>query len=441
MVHVTARFFTAKLFLLACLFGYMPTLAVELVDVPRPAPGSVEESVAEQIEESRQALDQLLASDATAGDKAASFGELGQIYAVYELWDAANACLSNAVALDPDAYAWHYLLGWTEQQRADLEAARVHLDRAAALAPGDAAAWIRLGEVLLGLDRGPTAAEAFAKAAELEPSAAAWFGRGRAAALAGETRRAVTHFEKALELESDATSIHYPLAHALRKLGEDDAARRHLALRGNGKPSFRDPLIQVVDAKARGGAFHKFHGDQLVLRGDLRGAAGAYQKAVSANPSNYYYRKSYGLTLHAAGRPGARTELEAALRFTGGVPDREIAEMHYTLGSLAANERREDDARGHFESAVELDPSLAVAQLQLGNLAGRGGDREAALDHFGKALVLAPDLSDALLNRATTLMDLGRFEEAIPDLEKLLARGENQRVRWLLDTARERAES
>ena len=60
------------------------------------------------------------------------------------------------------------------------------------------------------------AKQLFQQVVEQEPeSAAALFGLGRVAAAEGDHQSAVSHFERALELQPYADRIHYPLALSL----------------------------------------------------------------------------------------------------------------------------------------------------------------------------------------------------------------------------------
>ncbi|MEM7333225.1 MAG: tetratricopeptide repeat protein [Chloroflexota bacterium] len=76
----------------------------------------------------------------------------------------------------------------------------------------------------------------------------------------------------------------------------------------------------------------------------------------------------------------------------------------------------------YFERAYQVDPSFTAARLHKGVLLSREfGKHEEALAIFEEVLAKEPENSMALLNRALTLQDNGRFPEALTALEAYLA--------------------
>ena len=419
-----------------------------LEPVPPPGPGVVEESVRRELAEAHRAV--TVPGSALREDPAAlarAYGELGRLYAAYELWDAARAAFANALALDPGSPRWHHHLGHVLERKGDLAGAVRHFDEAAKAGPGRTAARLRRAEIDLALGRAQAAAEAF-RSLTGEPGveAAARFGLGRALAAAGDPEAAVPELRRTLELQPDATQVHYALGQAYRRLGRMDEARRHLSLSGEGGVRFPDPYVDSLASAARGGAFHKFRGDQAVQAGRLNDAAEAYRRAAAAEPASVSYRKSLGLTLYGLGRADeAARELEAALDLEPDLPAAQVpverARLRYALGGIAANRGAAEDALRHFREAARLDPGYADAHLQIGNLLGAAGRLEEAAAAFGRAVAADPDAPAPRLQRATTLMDLGRFAEAVPELERYLELApRDARARQLLELARREAE-
>jgi tetratricopeptide (TPR) repeat protein len=430
-----------------------------LEPVPPPGPGVVEESVRRELAEAHRAV---TGSDPTLRDDpaalAAAYGELGRLYAAYELWDAARPAFANAVRLDPGSPRWHHYLGYVLERKGDLAGAARHFDEAAKSGSNRWAARLRRAEIDLALGRTEAAVQAFRRLSEeataargrgpgLSPAieAAARFGLGRALAAAGDPEGAIPELRRALELQPEASQVHYALGQAYRRAGRVDEARRHLALRGEQPVRFPDPDVDSLASAARGGAFHKFRGDQAVQAGRLEEAAEAYRRAVAAEPESFYYRKSLGLTLYRLGRADeAARELEAALALEPDLPAAQVpverARLHFALGGIAANRGASEAALRHFREAARLDPAYADAHLQIGNLLGAAGRLEEAAAAFGRAVAADPDAPAPRLQRATTLMDLGRFAEAVPELERYLelAPGD-ERARQLLAIARREA--
>lgn len=416
----------------------------DLEPVPEPGPGVVEESVRRQLAEAHRAVtDDGSALEDDLAARARAYGELGRLHAAYELWDAAQPAFANALRLEPGSARWHHHLAHVLERRGDLAGAARHFAEAAKAGPGRRAARLRRAEIDLARGLIDAAAEVFRRLAG-EPGfeAAARFGLGRALAAASDPAGAARELRRVLELQPAATQVHYPLAQAYRRIGRMDEARRHLALRGEARVRYPDPYLDSLDEAARGGAFHKFRGDQAIQAGRLEEAAEAYRRAVAAEPESFYYRKSLGLTLYRLGEAAeAARELEAALALDPGLPPAQVpverARLHFALGGIAANRGAADAALRHFREAARLDPAYADAHLQIGNLLGAAGRLEEAVAAFGHAVAADPDAAGAHLQRATTLMDLGRFAEAVPELERYLelAPGDD-RARQLLDVAR-----
>ena len=102
--------------------------------------------------------------------------------------------------------------------------------------------WSRLGGTSLDHGRPDHAQRLFREALALAPnSAAALGGLGRAVLAGGNHARAVEYLVRALTIEPEATSLHYPLALAYRGLGELERADAHLRGRGPGDPTRPSP--------------------------------------------------------------------------------------------------------------------------------------------------------------------------------------------------------
>jgi len=65
-----------------------------------------------------------------------------------------------------------------------------------------------------------------------------------------------------------------------------------------------------------------------------------------------------------------------------------------------------------LREAADREPGYADVRQQLGLSLGLAGQPEAALEEFDRALALNPAYVEAHLNRAITLNDLGRYDEA-----------------------------
>ncbi|HUP42974.1 MAG TPA: tetratricopeptide repeat protein, partial [Thermoanaerobaculia bacterium] len=245
-------------------FALLAAAPPALEPVPEPGPGVVEESVRRQLSAAHRAVRELSALGGEPAAPAAAYGELGRLYAAYELWDAARPCFANAAALaagPADRGTWHHFLGYVLERRGDLAAARRHYREALAANPRDRAAALRGAELDLALGRPADAERSFGRLAAAPGfEAAARFGLGRLDARRGDLAGAIAHFRRVLELQPGATRVRYALAQAYRRSGRAEEARRQIAALGTagseGPVRFPDPLIGSLGVAARGGAFH-----------------------------------------------------------------------------------------------------------------------------------------------------------------------------------------
>ena len=129
-------------------------------------------------------------------------------------------------------------------------------------------------------------------------------------------------------------------------------------------------------------------------RGDPAAAAAQFRRAVAAAPGEARYAIDLGTALWALGdAPGARAEIERALRLPGGNAN---SMAHFVLGEIARSEGRDAEALERYARATELGPPLAEAHYQYA-LALSGTARLGEADfHFARAAGLRGDYTGAL---------------------------------------------
>jgi len=129
-------------------------------------------------------------------------------------------------------------------------------------------------------------------------------------------------------------------------------------------------------------------------RGDAAAAAGLFRRATIAAPGEARYALDLGMALWALGEaPGARAELERALKLPGGSAN---SYTHFVLGEIARAAGRDAEALERYARATELGPPLAEAHYQFA-LALSGTTRLGEADfHFARAAGLRGDYTGAL---------------------------------------------
>jgi tetratricopeptide (TPR) repeat protein len=385
-----------------------------------PDPTRFEPAVAAQIAAARDAV---ATADAGAmpAERARALGELARVYHAYELFDAAADGYRRADALDAAGGRWAYLLGALEHGRGRPREAIAALERALAADPRSLAAWLRLGDQLLELGRVREAGVALERAAVIAPDEpAVLYGLGRAAQAERDWSTARAMFERALALQPEATLVHYALGQTCRELGDDDAARRHLALAGHVPVRFRDDEMAAVGALARGSAAHLAAGGRAFALGDWESAIAEHRRALEADPESVEARRGLVLSLLAAGDRhardgdvgGALVHYDAALRIEPGRVD--VAVKRTTALYLGG---RADEAKAALERALAAAPRDVLARTAMARLLASAP--EPALRDGERALALARSLfaeTESVENAELMAMacaETGDFAQAI----------------------------
>ncbi len=198
---------------------------------------------------------------------------------------------------------------------------------------------------------------------------------------------------------------HYNVAGLLAESGRGDEALEHYRAAADDEPRAHYAL-----------------GFELEKRGQLVGAAAAYQRYLERQPSDVQAPVAHirlGITLRQVGKlPDAARSLEAALAMTPADPDAlgAYAEVLVQLDRFA-------DALRVFERLVAVTPGDADAHESLG-LALLAERRPAeAVRPFERAVALAPRDARKQAMLGSTLIAADRVPEGLAALERAFALG------------------
>jgi tetratricopeptide (TPR) repeat protein len=348
-------------------------LAADLALVPIPFPelAGLEPAVGRHLTEVRARLE---AAGRTVS--AASYGSAGRVYHVYAMHAAAEACYRNAEALAPGERQWPYLLSVVLESVHRPEEARRSVERALAGTDQYYPAVLRLARLHLEEGRTAAAAAVLVSARRHAPDDPALLALlGDLSLREGRPRDAANALGRALAAQPAANRLHYPLAMALRALGDADGARAHLAQVGPVGVTARDPVLDEVWVERRSARADVAEGLRAATAGDFAPAEEAFRRAIAGDPSNV----------------SALTNLAA---------------LEARRGDVAA-------AIGHLERAVEAAPTAVTARYNLGLLLVQAGRPVPAEPHLRAALDLAPKDDGVRLALASALTALGRPGEAL----------------------------
>jgi tetratricopeptide (TPR) repeat protein len=318
--------------------------------------------------------------------------------------DAAHRALVDRAGSRADAQTW-IAVGVADSERQRYAIAENAFRKATEAAPDLAAAWGKLGRVLVRMQRDDEAAPALERALQLDPDLVeALSDRSNLRGRRGELRGAIDDARRLTELAPEnADSWRQYAFHSLAAQDPRtalDAYRRIDALGQAG----------VTDLAALG--------DLLGKAGDRSGAQEVFSRAEAKEP------RHPGLLVNLAGFHGRAGELEKAGQYLEralAVEPRNATATN-SLGYLQLLRGAPGDAVKTLERAVLLDPQLAGAWINLGHAQLRNRNLGRAIPALEKAIELAPNALDAHLYIAQAYLATREGAKALKHAETVLAR-------------------
>lgn len=295
----------------------------------------------------------------------------------------------------------------------------------------------------VSLDRGSAseARDAFAQAVTLDPrNVAALSGEGRLLLSEGRYTEALARFDTRLQLEPgspDAIADDAEAKLALERLGE---AKKQLT---DGRQTFPTSLKILLLL----GKVEQHLGNNDAAAADLRAAvamaAPSQRDAVLAYVALSELLSARGRLAEAKSvLDDARKKLAASAtldRALGEVAElqgehdlavaqyraaiakdpRDVA-AHFRLAVTLRRIRKFDEAGSELDQVAAVDKDYPGLSLERGLLFEESGDVEKAIDQFKTALARAPDDPDLQLRVGSAYVAIGRPDDAIPMLRKVL---------------------
>lgn len=93
---------------------------------------------------------------------------------------------------------------------------------------------------------------------------------------------------------------------------------------------------------------------------------------------------------------------------------------HNNLASDLLNKGRIDEAIGHLDTALMLNPDFTGALYNRGNALGKQGAFRQAIKDYTRAIELRPNYSEAYNNRGTVYGTIGDFERELQDYSRAI---------------------
>ncbi len=247
--------------------------------------------------------------------------------------------------------------------------------------PADSKSHFELANQLHELGDYEGAAESYRKALEIEPNSALVLANlGSIYHKLGDFRSAKESYERALELEPDRADTIRNLGVIMARMGEYEQAIEHIAKAAELQPDLFD--------------VHRSLGALLEEVDRTREAFSAYRVALeTSSPSPATLERFAKLAVKLEKTDVAETVLRELLdRY----PDDAV--LVNSLGEVAYNEGRTEEAGELFKRATQLNGKLATAWNNLGVFHVSMNRLTDAVDCFKKCLANEPDNASARAN-------------------------------------------
>jgi tetratricopeptide (TPR) repeat protein len=368
-------------------------------------------------------------------DDPSAAGRLAMTLHAYDQLELASAVYDVARQLDPRSLAWAYLSGVVQAELGRHAAAAEAFELARRLDPEFLPVRLRLAESLMKGGELERSRDEYAALVKQFPELAlAHYGLGQVLVGQGNSRAAVEHHRRAVDLMPRFGPAHYAAALAYRDLGLNQQARWHLAeygKYGSRRPALADRFLDEVRSM-------KGTARDLIAEGANLGRAGRLDESIEA------HRRALDMDATAAqahvnlislyGRTGepekAEEHYKAVLRLGANVAD-----AHYNYGVLLAARGRHTEAAAAFRHAIEVNPFHAQAHNNLGGILAQEGRLDEALGHFQQAVANDPQHRAARFNLGRVLLAVRRHREAIDQLSQVLMPEDADTPRYMFTLA------
>lgn len=157
-------------------------------------------------------------------------------------------------------------------------------------------------------------------------------------------------------------------------------------------------------------------GIQLMDQGQLPEAAEQFQKAINLNPNNLDARFRLGFVLISQKKYPEAVEIFEGLIMA----DPQNINAFFMLGIAYSELRAYYPCIANLQHALRLEPSFVEARLTLADAYHNQGKYLISMQELNALESYIPDEDTTYLHRGMILMELERFEEAVPYFEKVI---------------------
>ncbi len=393
-------------------------------------------------------LDGLFDAALTNPGNAEARGRLAIAYEMNDFDDDATVAYRQAEALDPGEFRWPYFLALLAAGQGKPQAALESLDRALALDPDYAPAWLWKASLLRDLGDADAAMAAYRRARELGAEVHAVAGLAQLALRQSRANDALALLES-VERADRHPQVFRVLGRAYQALGRIDDARIATARGRDPEPlRWQDPrlamksryimsqggLLALAEEAMKAKDFEtavailaplrvRFPDDRALLGnlaiayarlGRARQAADVLRHAFTVHADDWTLHNAMATVLEQTGdRQRARHHLERSLELNPAQ-----AWVHERLGRIWMDNGEHDKALARFDSAVQYGINQPATVLHLaGAIEGARERWPEAIAYFERAVALDESHAAAYVHLALCLAEVGRLDEATAALD------------------------
>jgi tetratricopeptide (TPR) repeat protein len=418
--------------------------------------------------------------------------------AAVEQYDAghfaeAAARLEKLLPKLPESFEVHELLGLVYSAESQDAKANEHLEKAVRLNPDSAPARTNLAANLVRLGKTGPAEDQFRKAAQLEPeNFDANHNLGEAYVRDGKIVEATPFLEKAQRIDPSSYDNGYDLslAYLLTNRTKDARESVQTLLKQKNTAELHNLLAEIEEkdgnfvaaANEFETAAHKDPSEsnmfdwasELLVHRTLEPSIQIFREATERYPQSSRLAIGLGMALYSLGKyddavvsllraadlspadpriypflsraydssPAQADEVIKRFRRFAQLQPRNGRALYYYAMSLWKGKRAQDPSldlnqiQSLLTKSIELDPTLAEAQLQLGNLYSDQSKYADAIPHYHRAIELNSDLADAHYRLGQAYVRTNEKDRAQQELQLY----QQLRAQHLADLDKQRAE-
>lgn len=323
-------------------------------------------------------------------------GTLGYLTrAQVALWQNDRTLSLHALALDPDNWMAHSVLGIDSMKSQRPAEALPHLEAALRINP-EAETSYNMAVVQEALGKPKLAMDFYRDALRFKRNyPEALNNLGTLLEREGKAAEAIAHYREALRLLPMYSQARHNIATALAAQGNVDEAEMHL----RAALELAEDKVPILNDLGR----------ILATAGRYDEAYPYFLRILEYQPGSVVARNNMGNVFTNLGRlDEAVAEYREALRL-----DATTTSTHFNLANVLADQRQLDEAVKHFMLFLEANPDNARGHFNLGNTLAAQRKFVAAIAHYRRAIDLDPQFADARFNLGNALADLGQPGEAV----------------------------